>query len=147
MKKILSICLVLVIAAGLLSNLKPQKAESVELDPEAVVLAQLLYSLPTGDLIDQRTMCWCVFNRVDHPGFPRSVAEVIRQPGQFPGYTPGNPVDMHMYRIAQAEMARWREHPRTLSVAFIYPTRINGALVLMDRCWMSGMTDTWRYGC
>lgn len=147
MKKILAICLTLVIAIVWLSNLNPQKAEAEDLDPEAVVLAQMLYSLPTSNLSELRTMCWCVFNRADHPGFPRSVVEVVRQPGQFPGYGPGNPVDMRLYRIAQEELANWREQGRTQNSRFVYPNRINGVLVLMNRCWMSGMTDIWRYGC
>lgn len=145
MKKILLVLFaVLLMALGV--SCQPQKSEAAELDHEAVVLAQLLYSLHTGDAIDLRTMCWCVFNRVDHPAFPRTVEDVLRQENQFPGYSPNNPLDMQMYRIAQQELAKWREHGRTVRTDFVYPNRINGALVLMDRRWMSGLTDLWRYG-
>lgn len=74
----------------------------------------------------QSGMFWCVFNRVDDPRWPDSIAEVCTQ-GQFHGYSPSNPVDPELYDLAHDVYVRWQKEKlgdedvgRTLPSEYVY---------------------------
>ena len=53
------------------------------LQAEAEDLARVLYGVKDNSTDDLRTLCWCVFNRVDSPEYANSIAEVVAQPKQW----------------------------------------------------------------
>ncbi len=72
------------------------------------MLARLIYGEARGCCeTEQAAVAWCVLNRVDHPSFPGTVAEVIRQEGQFAGYDPTAPVLLEHYLIAEDVLERY----------------------------------------
>lgn len=54
----------------------------------------------------QAALYWCVFNRIDDPRWPDTIAEVCTE-GQFHGYDPSNPVDPELYDLALDVYERW----------------------------------------
>lgn len=50
------------------------------LDAEAKDLARVLYGVKDNSTDDLRTLCWCVFNRVDSAEYADSISEVVAQP-------------------------------------------------------------------
>lgn len=80
-----------------------------EPDPEDVVaLAQTLYGECRGcSELQQRAVCWCIFNRVDDSRFPDTVVGVIIQKSQFFGYSASNPVWDSLYQLAHDCLIDW----------------------------------------
>lgn len=95
-------------------------------DEESVVaLAQTLYGECRGcSELQQKAVCWCVFNRVDDSRFPDTVIEVVSQPYQLQGYSSSNPVWESIYDVAYSCMVDWH----------------NGENRVLDpdMCWFSG---------
>lgn len=95
-------------------------------DEESVVaLAQTLYGECRGcSEIQQKAVCWCVFNRVDDSRFPDTIIGVVSAPLQLQGYSSSNPVWDNLYDIAYSCMADWH----------------NGENRVLDEdmCWFSG---------
>lgn len=83
--------------------------EPYEPDPtEVTALAQTLYGECRGcSELQQRAVCWCVFNRVDDDRFPDSIIEVVSAPLQLQGYSPSNPVWDNLYDVAYSCMVDW----------------------------------------
>lgn len=81
-----------------------------EPDPtEVTALAQTLYGECRGcSELQQRAVCWCIFNRADDPRFPDTVVGVITQRSQFFGYSPTNPVWDSLYQLAHDCLVDWR---------------------------------------
>lgn len=76
--------------------------------------------------VEQEAVIWCVFNRIDDPRFPDTIAEVCTQ-SQFHGYDPDNPVEPELYDMALRVWNEWnRLHlgdptaVRTLPVEYVY---------------------------
>ena len=97
-----------------------------EPDPaEVTALAQTLYGECRGcSEIQQKAVCWCVFNRVDDPRFPDTIIGVVSAPHQLQGYSSSNPVWENLYDIAYSCMVDWH----------------NGENRVLDEdmCWFSG---------
>ncbi len=115
------------------------------LDAEAQDLARVLYGVKDNSTDDLRTMCWCVFNRVDSPDYAGSIAEVVAQPKQWMRYSADNPVLDNLYRLAVEELLKWRESEvRPCSADYVYmiwsPTEI-----VLRNTWTNGSsTRYWR---
>ena len=91
-------------------------------------LAQMVWGEARGvELkVEQEAVIWCVFNRIDDPRFPDTIAEVCTQ-SQFHGYDPDNPVEPELYDMALRVWNEWnRLHlgdptaVRTLPVEYVY---------------------------
>ena len=91
-------------------------------------LAQMVWGEARGvELkVEQEAVIWCVFNRIDDPRFPDTIAEVCTQ-SQFHGYDPDNPVEPEFYDMALSVWNEWnRLHlgdptaVRTLPVEYVY---------------------------
>lgn len=77
-------------------------------EAEVIALAQTLYGECRGcSELQQRAVCWCIFNRVDDSRFPDTVLGVITQRSQFFGYSPSNPVWDSLYDVAYQAMVDW----------------------------------------
>lgn len=113
-------------------------SESVPVDYNALVpaadpadmrrLAQMVWGEARGvELkVEQEAVIWCVFNRIDDPRFPDTIAEVCTH-SQFHGYDPDNPVEPEFYDMALRVWNEWnRLHlgdptaVRTLPVEYVY---------------------------
>lgn len=92
-----------------LSLLQAPPTEAWEPDPaDVTALAQTLYGECRGcSKLQQRAVCWCIFNRVDSEQFPDTVLGVITQKSQFFGYSASNPVWDSLYQIAQDCLIDW----------------------------------------
>lgn len=92
-------------------------------DPaEVTALAQTLYGECRGcSELQQKAVCWCVFNRVDDSRFPDSVIEVITQPSQFFGYSESFPVTEELKSLARDCLTDWHyERERVLEPDFVF---------------------------
>lgn len=113
-------------------------SESVPVDYNALVpaadpadmrrLAKMVWGEARGvELkVEQEAVIWCVFNRIDDPRFPDTIAEVCTH-SQFHGYDPDNPVEPEFYDMALRVWNEWnRLHlgdptaVRTLPVEYVY---------------------------
>ena len=92
-----------------LSLLQAPPTEAWEPDPaDVTALAQTLYGECRGcSELQQRAVCWCIFNRVDSPDFPGTLMGVITAPKQFHGFSPDNPVRDDLCELAYREIVRW----------------------------------------
>jgi hypothetical protein len=112
-------------------------------DEESVVaLAQTLYGECRGcSELQQKAVCWCVFNRVDSEQFPNTVLEVVSQKNQFFGYKTSFPVTDELYALAYECMVDWHNgENRVFSEDFLYFTG-NGRINIFRTGWNSG--DVW----
>ena len=94
-------------------------------DPaEVTALAQTLYGECRGcSELQQRAVCWCIFNRVDDPRFPDTVLGVITQKSQFFGYSASNPVCDSLYQLAHDCLVDWHNgENRVLEPEFCFFT-------------------------
>lgn len=113
-------------------------SEAVPVDYNALVpaadpadmrrLAQMVWGEARGVKlkVEQEAVIWCVFNRIDDPRFPDTIAEVCTH-SQFHGYDPDNPVEPEFYDMALRVWNEWnRLHlgdptaVRTLPVEYVY---------------------------
>ncbi len=98
-------------------------------EKEICMIAQTVWGEARGlDAVEQSKVIWCIFNRVDHPGFGSTIEEVIKSPGQFIGYKETNPIDQELYSLAKDTYLRWHcekyyfvnEVGRTLDKDYLY---------------------------
>lgn len=115
----------LLVTLTILCQLQPL-VEPWEPDPtDVTALAQTLYGECRGcSELQQRAVCWCVFNRVDDPRFPDTIIGVVSAPLQLQGYSSSNPVWENLYEVAYSCMVDWH----------------NGENRVLDEdmCWFSG---------
>ena len=86
---------------------KPLRGGTVSVDKnDAYILAQMAWGEARGcsDMEIAATM-WCVCNRCDAWGL--SIVEAVAAPGQFAGWSSGNPLDDHIYKLAIDVLTRW----------------------------------------
>lgn len=77
-------------------------------EADVLALARTLYGECRGcSELQQRAVCWCIFNRVDDSRFPDTVLGVITQKSQFFGYSASNPVWDSLYDVAYQTMVDW----------------------------------------
>ncbi len=77
-------------------------------DKEIDMLAMLVWGEARGCAPEEQAcVAWTVFNRVDDPGFPDTINDVIVQPGQFYGYALSFPVDETIRGLCLAEAEKW----------------------------------------
>lgn len=77
--------------------------------------------------LQQSGVVWCILNRVDNGYWGDTVAEVVKAPGQFHGYSSDFPVDDDIKLLVQDVVARWQleklgygDVGRTLPSRFLY---------------------------
>ena len=98
-------------------------APAWEPDPaEVTALAQTLYGECRGcSELQQRAVCWTIFNRVDDERFPDTVLGVITQRSQFFGYSATNPVWDSLYDVAYDCLTDWHNgEDRVLEPEFVF---------------------------
>lgn len=89
---------------------KPEPTPWEPDEAEVLALARTLYGECRGcSELQQRAVCWCIFNRVDStsPEFPDTIIGVVSAPSQLQGYSPFNPVWESLYGIAYSCMVDW----------------------------------------
>lgn len=79
-----------------------------DLETNIAIMAQTIY----GEARDMSTyemslVAWCICNRVDSPQFPSTIEEVIKQKGQFHGYSADKPIEKRCYEVAKDVIIRW----------------------------------------
>lgn len=111
-----------------------------EPDPEEVTaLAQTLYGECRGcSELQQRAVCWCIFNRVDDSRFPDTVVGVIVAPYQFFGYSASNPVWDSLFAVAHDCLVDWHNgENRVLEPEFCFFTG-NGRINIFTTAYGGG---------
>jgi DNA segregation ATPase FtsK/SpoIIIE-like protein len=123
----------------------PVDPYQAQLDAEAMQLARVLYGVRQNSTDDLRTLCWCVFNRVDSPDYADTLAEVIEQPKQWMRYSPDNPVLDDLFQIARAELEAWHNGPtRPCGTDYVFMTWSPTEIVLRNTWTNSSQTRYWR---
>ncbi len=96
-------------------------------EEDVIACAQMLWGEARGCTLENKIGCvWIVCNRVDNPRFPDTVKAVIRQSGQFHGYSSSYPVMDELKDIARDVLTRWSlekqgvEVERELSSDYLY---------------------------
>ena len=113
------------------------------LNQQSEALARVLYGVKDNSTQDLKTLCWCVFNRVDNPNYPDNIEAVIEQPKQWMGYSENNPVMDDLYKLAKEQIQQWQNGRRPVSNELIYMSWTPARIVLRDT-WQYGMnTKTW----
>ena len=115
----------------------------MRLNTQCEMLARVLYGVKDNSTQDLKTLCWCVFNRVDNPNYPGTLEDVIAQPKQWMGYSENNPVLDELYKLAKEQIQLWQNGRRPVSNELIYMSWTPARIVLRDT-WQYGMnTNTW----
>ena len=121
----------------------PPDPKELLLNQQSEALARVLYGVKDNSINDLKTLCWCVFNRVDNPAYPDTLEAVIEQPKQWMGYYDSNPVLDDLYQIAREQIQAWENGRRPVSNEFVYMSWTAARIVLRDT-WQYGMnTKTW----
>ena len=106
-----------------ISPFQDAEVEVYKPDPaEVTALAQTLYGECRGcSELQQKAVCWCVFNRVDDGRFPDDILSVVSAPYQFAGYSPSNPVWDSLYDLACQAITDWHNgENRVLEPEFVF---------------------------
>ena len=112
---------------------------------QAEELARLLYGVKDNSTDDLRTLCWCVFNRVDNTSYPNTIEAVISQPSQWMGYNHGNVVLEDLYQIAYEEMTKWQSGShRPVSNEYVFMNWSASGIVLRNTFNENAATRYWR---
>ena len=123
----------------------PRDPYDVQLETEAKALSKVLYGIRDNSTDDLRTLCWCVFNRVDSPDYADTLEEVIAQPQQWMRYSEDSPVLDSLYQIARAELDAWHTGTtRPCAADFVYMQWTPSEIVLRNTWVNSSHTRYWR---
>lgn len=121
-------------------------SEQEILQSEAEEIAKVLYGVRNNSIEDLKTLCWCIFNRCDHPNYPGTVMDVITQPSQWMGYHADNPVLEDLYQIAYDELIAWTDGGhRPVSNEYIFMSWTPREIMLRDDFNAGSGTRYWRY--
>lgn len=126
--------------------LQPPPDDGWEPDPaEVTALAQCLYGECRGcSELQQRAVCWVIFNRVEDSRFPDSIIGVLSQPSQFFGYSSSNPVWDSLYAVAYSCLTDWHNgEGRPFGPEFCFFTG-NGRVNTFTTAWGGG--ESWCEG-
>ena len=114
---------------------------------EAEYIAKVLYgTAPNHSEHDQRSVVWCILNRVDHYGYPDTVEGVCKQASQWIGYSDDNPILTELYEIAMEELMTWHSNYRPVSEDFIYMSWSSKEISLRDTYETKASTRYWQAG-
>lgn len=112
---------------------------------EAEMIARVLYGVKSNSTDDFRTLCWCIFNRVQNPLYPNTVSEVINQPEQWMLYDRSNPVLESLYTVAREELDKWYDGAhRPCSDEFVFMSWEPSEISLRDEFNTTSHTRYWR---
>ena len=112
---------------------------------EAEYIAKVLYgTAPNHSERDQRTVVWCILNRVDHYGYPDTVEGVCKQASQWIGYSDDNPILTELYNIAMEELITWHSNYRPVSEDFIYMSWSSKEISLRNTYEVKASTRYWQ---
>ena len=124
-------------------NMTPEE----ELQQEAEYIARVLYgNARNNSERDQRTLVWCILNRVDSPAYPNTVKEVCQQAKQWMGYSDDNPILNNLYEVAKKELETWHSGYRPVNLDYIYMSWSSKEIVLRDTYETSKTTRYWQAG-
>lgn len=102
------------------------QVKSIKTSEDAVYLAKTVWGEARGcSDTEQAAVMWCILNRVDSPLYPNSITEVVKQPSQFFGYSPNNPVDKEILQLAETVLSYWKagdDSGRVLPKEYLYFT-------------------------
>lgn len=89
---------------------------------------------------------WCIDARTRNPIYSDDMIDVIRQPGQWPGYSENNEVTESDYKMADRVLSviESAEHP-AVSNAFIHASFDRDGITLRDTYEITYKTHFWRY--
>lgn len=77
-------------------------------EEDVIACARMLWGEARGCSLENQIGCvWIVCNRVDDPRFPDTIKAVIRQPGQFHGYSTSFPATDELMDVARDVLTRW----------------------------------------
>lgn len=114
---------------------------------EAEYIAKVLYGTAQNNTErDQRTVVWCILNRVDSTAYPNTVKEVCEQPAQWMGYSDKNPVLVALYNVAIKELETWHNDYRPVSSDYIYMSWSSKEITLRDTYEKNAETRYWQAG-
>ena len=112
---------------------------------EAEYIAKVLYgTAPNHSKRDQRTVVWCILNRVDHYGYPDTVEGVCKQASQWIGYSDDNPIITELYELALEELMTWHSNYRPVNEKYIYMSWSSKEISLRDTFEVKKSTQYWR---
>lgn len=87
-------------------------------EEDVVALARMAYgeALVTGSDTEMSACMWVALNRLDsddaYYSGCQTVHDVVEQERQFHGYSPENPVDLHLAELARDVLERWTAEKR-----------------------------------
>ena len=114
---------------------------------EAEYIAKVLYGTAQNNTErDQRTVIWCILNRVDNIAYPNTVKEVCEQPSQWMGYSDKNPVLASLYNVAMKELETWHNDYRPVNTDYIYMSWSSREITLRDTYEKGTNTRYWQAG-
>lgn len=115
------------------------------IEREAEFIAKVLYGTAAGhNSIDQKTVVWCILNRVDHSSFPDTVQGVCQQASQWIGYSDDNPILDSLYQIAVNELTVWHNGRRPVSEDYVYMSWSSKEIQLRNTYKQSANTRYWQ---
>ena len=117
-----------------------------QIELEAKCVAKVMYNIVRNhEESHQKSVAWCIINRVEHPAYPNTVVGVCEQPKQWMGYSDDNPVLTELYDVALAELKIWHsDGPRPVSNEYIYLSWSSKEIVLRDTFEETEKTNYWR---
>ena len=122
-------------------------APNTIMQKEAEYIAKVLYgTAPNHDERYQRTLVWCILNRVDSAGYPSSVKEVCEQDSQWIGYDDDNPILNDLYEIALKELETWHNNYRPVNKSYIFMSWSSTEISLRDTYEKTDNTRYWQAG-
>lgn len=114
---------------------------------EAEYIAKVLYGTAQNNTErDQRTVVWCILNRVDNTAYPNTVKEVCEQSSQWMGYSDKNPVLVSLYNVAMKELETWHNDYRPVSADYVYMSWSSREITLRDTYEKGTSTRYWQAG-
>lgn len=129
------------------------RAEYEELSPEEMIeqeakyIAKVLYGTARNNSErDQRTVTWCVLNRVDSAGYPNTVQGVCEQASQWMGYDDDNPVLNNLLEVARKELIKWHDGDRPVLPDYVYMSWSSKEITLRDTYEKDADTRYWQAG-
>lgn len=122
-------------------------APNTIMQKEAEYIAKVLYGTALNhDERYQRTLVWCILNRVDSAGYPSSVKEVCEQDSQWIGYDSDSPILNELYEIALKELETWHNNYRPVNKSYVFMSWSSTEISLRDTYEKTNNTRYWQAG-